>query len=650
MCGFAGVVPGQAVKSGGLESLVRSMCERIVHRGPDDRGVWSDPSGGPVLGFQRLAILDLSAHGHQPMHSASGRYTIVFNGEVYNHRSLRERLASDGLRFHGHSDTEVIAGAFDRWGIEASVRRFIGMFAMAIWDSQLRELSLVRDRLGIKPLFYSHRDGEIWFASELKALLESPSIDRDVDLSALEAYLRYLYIPAPQSIFRGVRKLQPGHILTFRVGSSAEPLIRPFWSLEEVYRESRDQPLRADCSETVEELTAILRDAVGLRMVADVPLGALLSGGIDSSLVVALMQEQAGRPTRTFSVGFPGTSHDEAAQAAAVADHLGTEHTQLDVTAADLLDVVPLLAEMYDEPLADPSQIPTYLVSRLARQDVVVALTGDGGDEVFGGYHRYVEGEPTIDRLARLPRLAQLAGAAIAGAGSVAHWDRLFTAFEPALPSSRRYRLPGTKVKKLERMLRAGQPGAMYRSLLSVSERPERLLHARERQPSRVDEVLSQWSTVSLVDRMMLVDQSTYLPDDLLAKVDRASMAVSLEARVPLLDHRVVEWAWRLPAEMKIRGNTGKWILQEVLRGYVPQELFDRPKVGFSVPIAEWLGGPLRPWAEELLFDRSLPAWDQLRIDQVHAAWKRVSSGASEHALEMWAIVTYLAWSRRWCR
>jgi asparagine synthase (glutamine-hydrolysing) len=620
------------------------MTDAIVHRGPDDSGVWVDPTAGIALGFRRLAIVDLSAHGHQPMRSESGRFFIIFNGEVFNHLSLRRELESSGCSFRGHSDTEVILAAFDQWGIERAVRRFIGMFAIAVWDAGRAELSLIRDRLGIKPLFVYHRDGLVSFGSELKALLAGPEFDKTLDTAALTSYLRYLYVPAPQSIFRHVVKLAPGHILTIADPTAPLPPSVPFWSAETAARDGQAAQFSGGDEDAVAELETLLTDAVRLRMQADVPLGALLSGGIDSSTVVALMQASADRPVKTFTIGFDQHEFDEAAHARAVAKHLGTDHTELHLTGADALAVVPRLAEMFDEPLADPSQIPTFLVCELARREVTVALTGDGGDELFGGYNRYIQGERLIAGFERWPRLLRRFSASGLTSFSPRTWNRMRDKLRPVFPVAGRTRLLGEKVHKLGDLLRAESTQEMYRTLLSAWQDPERMVVGGVAGNS--DRALDSDLQLALMEQMMLADQTSYLPDDLLAKVDRASMATSLEARVPILDHRVVEFSWRLPRRFKVRDGRGKWILREILHKHVPPALVDREKMGFSVPLAKWLSGPLRNWAGDLLLSRESEEF--LRSVPVRREWDRFLAGDSTNAAGIWAVVMFRAWQNRW--
>jgi asparagine synthase (glutamine-hydrolysing) len=631
-----------------LEHLVRGMSASLTHRGPDDEGTWIEPTAGLAFGFRRLAIIDLSANGHQPMQSASGRYTLVFNGEIYNYRELRDLLHRKGHAFHGRSDTEVICAAFEHWGVEGAVRRFVGMFAIAAWDASLRRLSLVRDRLGIKPLFFYHRPGILTFGSELKALVTVPGFDKTVDNAAIGAYLRYLYVPAPNTIYRYAQKILPGHILSVDSATGHLPGQTPYWSVEDVCRGGATNTFDGSDSEAVSALTTLLTDAVRLRMEADVPLGVLLSGGVDSSLVAALMQANSSRAISTFSIAFPGTEHDESVHAARVAKRLGTSHTEMPVTGEDALATVPLLPEMFDEPFADPSQIPTYLVCKLARREVTVALTGDGGDEVFGGYERYIWGSRVIRNVGTFPRpIRRMIGIAI-GTLSEHTWDGAYRMARGLVPSLPDIRLPGQKLGKLGVLFNQMSEEAMYLSLLAACQHPQDMLAESGLVQTRVEEEFSKASDLPLLDRMMLLDQQTYLPDDLLAKVDRASMAVSLEARVPLLDHRVVEFGWTLKPNQKIRGGKGKWLLRQVLYSFVERDLVDRPKMGFSVPLGAWLRGPLREWAEDLLFGVPNDAEAFFRTDTMRQKWGRLQMSENEDALGFWAALMLIAWARRW--
>lgn len=653
MCGLAGIlVPGPADPEW-LARQTRAMADTLRHRGPDDEGVWVDGSHGIGLGFRRLSILDLSTLGHQPMHSPSGRYTIVFNGEVYNHGALRGELRREGFAFRGHSDTEVLLAACERWGVLPAVERFVGMFALAVYDARERVLHLVRDRLGIKPLYYAHRPGLLVFGSELRAVMAEPSIPRAIDPAGLSQFLRYLYVPAPATIFTAARKLLPGHSLAIQDVAGELPPSRPYWSLHAHATAGLEAPVTGTDAEVVDQADRLLQEAVALRMEADVPLGALLSGGIDSSTVVAMMQAASSRPIQTYSISFPGTPHDEGPAARGVAEYLGTEHHDLPVGERDALAAVPRVLEHMDEPFADPSQIPTLLVSELARRDVTVALTGDGGDELFAGYNRYRWGPALIARADRWPGAVTRGAGAALGWLSQDAWDRIAGIARPVLPRRARHRLPGEKIRKFAELLRAPDALRRYQMLYSVWPEPGALLAAPEPgagQDRLLAELLRAVPGRPLLDRAMVADQAVYLPDDLLAKVDRMSMAVSLEARVPILDHRVVEFAWRLRPEHKIRDGQGKWILRELLARRVPRALVERPKVGFTVPMAAWLRGALRPLAEEYLAPDRIRRSGLLEPAPVARAWAAFQRGHSGHALGLWGLVVFQAWYERWVK
>jgi asparagine synthase (glutamine-hydrolysing) len=648
MCGFAGIFSSANADRPQLLDLVARMAETLAHRGPDDRGTWADAEEGIAFGFRRLAIVELSDLGHQPMCSRTGRYTLVFNGEVYNHLELRRELQGSGVEFRGCSDTETILAAFEHWGILPAVRRFMGMFAIALWDAHERRLHLIRDRLGVKPLFVHSKDGVVSFASELKALAACPSFDRSLDRDALTLYLRHLYVPAPLTIYEHARKVLPGHVLTIARPSQALPEPVPYWSLEEVARAGVEHPYEGSEDEAIEALDELLRSSVRLRMLADVPIGALLSGGIDSSAVVSILQEISARPVRTFSIGFDAKEHDETTHAAAVAAHLGTDHTEVLLTGKDALSVVPALPDLFDEPHADTSQIPAYLICAAARRQITVALSGDGGDEVFGGYNRYTHGERLLQKLSRIPAPARRLAAIGISRISQDSWNRAHRAITPVLPPQYRHRLPGEKIHKLSRMLGAGSPAQMYRSVTSAWQRPEEVVIGGGSAFSRFDTLLERRGADSFLDRAMLADQASYLPDDQLAKVDRVSMAVGLEVRVPLVDHRVVEFAWRLPDTLKVRGDEGKWILRQVLFRRVPQHLVDRPKMGLSVPLGAWLRGPLRGWAEDLLDEERIGRAGILAAAPIRRRWCQLLAGHDQGALALWAVLVFQAWQARW--
>lgn len=627
------------------------MVATLHHRGPDSDGIWTDAASGIALGHRRLSIIDLSPAGAQPMHSACGRYVITFNGEIYNFAELRADLEKADVRFRGHSDTEALVEGFAAWGIEPTLARANGMFAIALWDRRERTLHLARDRLGEKPLYYGWYDGTFLFASELKALHAWPGFRPEVDRDALCLYLRHGYIPEPDCIYRGFRKLRPGTWLTLPVdaaGTLPEP--QPYWSLGAAIERGRGNLYAGGPADAVVALEDALRRSVRLRMVADVPLGAFLSGGIDSSTVVALMQAESMRPVRTFSIGFTIPAYDEAPYARAVARHLGTDHTELYVSPEETQAVIPALPGMYDEPFADSSQIPTFLVSQLARRHVTVAMSGDAGDELFAGYTRYSLALGLWARQRRLPLPLRRAAAWLLRAVPPAYWDRVFDTLAPLLPARLRQPMAGDKLHKLARLLELREPLAMYQSLVSQWAEPERLVSGA-REPASLMALAAQAPAgLDLTERMMYLDTLHYLPGDILTKVDRASMAVSLEARVPLLDHEVVELAWSLPQSLKVRDGQGKWALREVLARHVPRALFERPKMGFGIPIDAWLRGPLREWAEDLLSESRLRAAGYFDPAPIRAAWAAHLGGRVNLQYHLWTILMFEAWRERWAR
>ena len=647
MCGLAGFV---GARSGGLQTdlevVAGRMADAVQHRGPDDKGVWADPEAGIALGFRRLAILDLSPAGHQPMFSSSGRFVIVYNGEIYNCEQLRRELLSEQpeLRFRGHSDTEVMLAAFEHWGIETALERMNGMFAFALWDREERTLVLARDRFGEKPLYYGWAGGTFLFASELKSLRLHPAFRGEIDRDAVASYLRFNCIPAPYSIYRDIRKLLPGSVLRYRDG---EVTTKPFWSLRSSVERTLREPFMGSAEQAEDELDSLLRDAVRLRMHADVPLGAFLSGGIDSSLIVALMQVQSDRPVRTFSIGFHEEGYNEAGDARAVAQHLGTDHTELYVTSGEAIDLVSRLPEVYDEPFADSSQIPTMLVSQLARRHVTVSLSGDAGDEVFGGYNRYTWGGRVWKRLDNTPLTLRRVAAAGMTAFGPESWDAAFRGMRPFLPKSWRQRMPGYKVHKLASLLPAQSPMEMYASMASHWSEPERVVAgATALRPLRMIE--DQWLELPEFERQAIyLDTITYLPNDILVKLDRATMAVGLEGRIPFLDPRVVEFAWRLPLNMKVRPNQGKWLLRQVLYRYVPRNLVERPKMGFGIPLDSWLRGPMREWAEALLEPRRLREEGFFNPAAVREKWNDHLAGRGAWQFHLWDILMFQLWLER---
>ncbi len=618
------------------------MANTLITRGPDDSGSWCEPATGVAFGFRRLSIIDLSAEGHQPMHSADGRYTIVFNGEIYNFEELRRELAAAGHRFRGHSDTEVLLAAFLQWGVEAAIRRVNGMLAIALWDSANRELWLMRDRMGKKPLYYGWCGSTFLFGSELKALAAHPDFSADIDRDALGQFMHFGYVPGPLSIYKGIRKLPAASLLRVSSRDMREPEPRPYWSALEAALAGERNPLTVSVDEATEELDRLLRDAVGIRMISDVPLGAFLSGGIDSSVVVALMQAQSAKPVRTFSIGFQEAEFNEAVHAKRVANWLGTDHTEFYVSPQAALDVIPQLPSIYDEPFADSSQVPTYLVSRLARQHVTVALSGDGGDEIFGGYTRYLWAERIWKSMRWIPRPIRALCAGVMRKGSTP-LAACIRAASPVLPRGLRFQNPADKLQKAAELLSLRSRKQIYNRLISHWKDPQQVVPGSNLPAALIDDPASA-QLQSFVHQMMYIDTISYLPDDILVKVDRASMAVSLEARAPLLDFRIFEFSWRLPLEMQIRGGVGKWLLRRVLDRYVPADLIDRPKMGFGVPIGAWLRGPLRDWAEALLDERRLRSESFFDVAEIRKKWTEHVQGKREWQYYLWDVLMFEAW------
>jgi asparagine synthase (glutamine-hydrolysing) len=643
MCGIVGLWKARAEPVG---QQVEAMARTIAHRGPDSSGIWVDERAGLGLGHRRLAIVDLSHHGQQPMISADHRLVLSFNGEIYNHGEMRERLlqSTGGRPLRGTSDTETLLEYIAAFGLERALADSVGMFAFALWDVENRCLHLARDRMGEKPLYFGWIRGSFAFASELKALSVLDGFDAAIDRQALAHFMRYSTIPAPRSIYRGIAKLLPGHLLTLspqHLADQSLPEQTCYWSLRTAAEDARRKATPSSDSEAIDLVDRQLRRATADQLMADVPLGAFLSGGVDSSLIVALMQAQSDRPIRTFTIGFDDKRYDEALVAQSVARHLGTDHTELYVSEADVRSRVPLLAQTFCEPFADVSQLPTMLVCDLASRHVKVALSGDGGDELFGGYNRYIGGISMWQRIEHLPAPARrLAGRGLA-AMDPAVYGYIYDLVEPLIPASRRVRLVGNKVHKISRMLTAAD-GDFHQAAVSVFPEAVKLGPVDDERAWVVD------AAGDYVERMMLADATGYLPDDVLVKVDRAAMAHSLETRAPFLDHRVVELAFSLPQEMKIRAGEGKWVLKQLLRRYLPDELIDRPKMGFAVPIAEWLRGPLRDWAEDLLRRDALEATGHLDADLIRQRWDQHLNGRFDWQYELWNVLMFQSWWQRW--
>ena len=650
MCGITGFFDPRGGSTEKLETTVRRMADTLRHRGPDDAGVWTEPEAGLALGHTRLSVIDLSTQGRQPMISHSGRYVIVFNGEVYNFESLKtelDREAGGMIRWRGHSDTEVLLEAIERRGLDRALDAFIGMFAFALWDRQERRLHLVRDRLGIKPLYYGWAGPVFLFGSELRALRRHPDFEGRLRREAVTLLLRHNCIGAPYSIFEEVRQLLPGHRLTLTPGpASQEVRPEPYWSAFDVAQKGLADPFRGTLEDAVEELERVLTEAVRLRLVSDVPLGAFLSGGIDSSTIAALMRRVSAGPVKTFSIGFTETGYDEAVFARRVADHLGCEHTEHYVTEQEALDTVTLLPTLYDEPFADSSQIPTVLVSQLARRQVTVALTGDGGDELFGGYAHYFWVRNVLRWNRRLPAPVRSLLARALKTVPVPLWDRLQGLFQPLL--GRRFQLTrlGEKMHKLALILPETEVTSLYRQIISHWPRAETVVKGSQDPPFPPGLAAPETAFPDPERFMMFTDSVMYLPDDILTKVDRASMAVGLEVRVPLLDHRVYELAWRLPLDYRVGGGVTKRLLRRVLYRHLPRALVDRPKMGFSIPLAAWLRGPLKDWAGDLLEPARLREEGIFDWKAVQVKWEEHRTGKREWGALLWDVLMFQAWLR----
>ena len=649
MCGIVGFLNlSNNYSDQQLGGIINEMSYSLKHRGPDDSGSWVDAQTGIALGHRRLTVLDLSKEGRQPMVSFKGRYSLIFNGEIYNFHQLRDELNKNNssISWRGNSDTEVLLESIEFWGLETAVKKCIGMFAFALWDKEKKLLHLVRDRIGIKPLYYGWDKNHFVFASELKPFRFYPDFERKIDQNSLALLLQYNFIPTPFSIYKNIYKLEPGTILTLdsQKYSKGIPSLVSYWSLDQVVEQGLLNPLKETESKIVEDLEKLLRDSVRLRMISDVPLGAFLSGGIDSSLTVALMQDLADHPVQTFSIGFSESEYNEANEAKKIAQHLGTSHAELYVSSKQALDVVPKLPYLFDEPFADSSQIPMYLISEFTRKKVAVSLSGDGGDELFGGYNRYVWGNWAWSRIKKMPLwLRQLTANGI-GCLSPLSWDRIFKNLDFILPGLYNVRNPGYKLQKFMELLEKNTPKDLYRVMISNWKEPADLVKNVLQTPDLIKGG-KLWERIpDFKHQMMYMDTLSCLPDDILTKVDRASMGVSLEVRVPLLDHRVLEYAWQIPIGINFQEGTNKRLLRKILYKYVPRNLIERPKMGFSIPLDEWLRGPMRDWAENLLSEERLLREGFLNPVPIRQKWKEHLSGKRNWQHSLWSVLMFQGW------
>ncbi|MCR4436294.1 MAG: asparagine synthase (glutamine-hydrolyzing) [Clostridiales bacterium] len=648
MCGIAGFWNKDSKLD--LLEIIKKMTTTIVHRGPDDEGSWVDWNYGIALGHRRLSIIDLSPAGHQPMVSASGRYVITYNGEIYNFHTIRREVEEychakgNGINLRGTSDTEVMLAAIEVFGLNDAVKRFVGMFAFALFDRKERKLYLVRDRLGEKPLYYGYVNSDFVFSSELKAICAYPGFKGNIDIDALALFFRHNYIPTPYSIYKGIYKLPPGTILCIDELNDHLPLPESYWSAHDVAEKGLTEQFSGNEEEALGYLESLVKTSVKDQMIADVPLGAFLSGGIDSSLIVSLMQTQSTNPVKTFTIGFNEKRYNEAEDAKKIAVHLGTNHTELYVSPEEAMKVICDLPTLYDEPFADSSQIPTFLVSKLARSRVTVSLSGDGGDELFGGYNRYFLTEDIWKKIGWLPAESREKVSRFVKHISPQKWDRLFNTFLTTVPSKYRVRLFGDKLYKLADLLSSKTYKEVNYRLISHWKEPEALVLGSSEPDAVLNKLNESFEQIDIKSFMMYLDLVTYLPDDILVKVDRAAMGVSLESRIPFLDHRVVEFAWKLPISMKIRDGKGKWPLRQILYKYVPKELIERPKMGFGVPIDDWLRGPLKEWAEELLSEKRLKEEGYLNYKLVREKWNEHLSGRFNWQYYLWDVLMFEAW------
>ncbi|MGC5327273.1 asparagine synthase (glutamine-hydrolyzing) [Brevibacillus sp. SYSU BS000544] len=649
MCGFAGIVNyNKTFSNSSLTAVLKQMTDAINYRGPDGEGYWVDESLGIGLGHRRLSIIDLSSNGHQPIVSQNGRYVMIYNGEVYNHQQLARELDSLGYQRKGHSDTEIILACFEAWGIDQSIQRFVGMFAIALFDRKEATFTLIRDRMGEKPLYYGFVGENFIFASEIKAFQVFPGFKGTIDRDAIASYIRYNYVPSPQTIYQHIKKLPPGTYLQVSIIDQTVPEPTVYWSIHSILEKRQAGLETIDEGEAILQLEALMQQSIRQQMIADVPIGAFFSGGVDSTSIVAMMQSLHSKPIKTFTIGFTDEDYNEAIFAKRIVEHLRTDHTELYINHQELMDVIPHIAHISDEPFSATSIIPTFLVSRLARQSVTVSLSGDGGDELFGGYNRHLWGNRIWEKVNRIPKGVRHATAAGMKMVPQELWNVVYNKLSPILPLSWNVTLPGEKVTKLAAILTEDSLNSIYVNLVSNWKDGNGIVQGASKplQSAIIND--QDWVRVTNPsEKMMVMDLISYLPDHILVKVDRASMNVSLESRAPFLDHRIVEFAWSLPIEMKIREGIGKWILRQILYKYVPEKLINRPKTGFSVPIGRWLRGPLREWAEDLLDEGKLQRDGFFDPKPIRTKWAEHIQGKRDWHNDLWAVLMFQAWFER---
>ncbi|MEN9349450.1 MAG: hypothetical protein RL372_428 [Bacteroidota bacterium] len=645
MCGIAGYL---SKKSDVNKDVLSKICEVMHHRGPDDYGIWI--SENQQIGFchKRLSIIDTSSNGHQPMTSATGRFIIVFNGEIYNHLELRKELnlAGHNISYKSSSDTETLLHCFELWGVEKTAKKTLGMFAFAVYDKEKNVILLVRDRFGEKPLYYGLQDNHFYFASELKSIRANPYFVAEIDNYALQEFIKYSYVPSPYSIYKGIKKLKPGYVLSISLKDVNYTLSEiQYWNFFEVAKNGINKPFQGSDSEAIINLDSKISDAVSSQQLSDVPIGAFLSGGIDSSLIASVMQSQCSTPINTFTIGFNENSFNEAIYAKEVAKHLGTNHNEIYVSPQDAMNIIPDLATMYDEPFADSSQLPTYLLSRMAKQHVTVCLSGDAGDELFGGYNRYIQGV----RFKKYPQPLKKAIYAILSQLTPAQFNLVYDKLKPLLPSSFRSSNPGSHIQKIVSILNLTNDWEIYERLTTFSFSSNIIIKGQSHLNNTISNLFNEkLRNIEFANKMMIADSLTYLTDDILCKVDRAAMSVSLETRVPFLDYRLVEFAWRLPLHMKIRNGKGKWILRELLNKYIPPSLIDRPKMGFAIPIDIWLKNELKDWAESLLNEKRIKEDGIFNSNEIKEIWNNHQSGEKGLQSELWNILIFQSWKEQW--